>query len=263
MALATRDPALYAELAAVLRERRIPTVSVLPGDRIPDRAAVVLTSPAETSAIQHPRVLGVPADSHPESLIAAIAGALGPASNSDELIVGIDPGPRPGFAVLAGGNYLLDGTLSGPEESAELGRNLHRRFPDRSIRFRVGSGDRTSRTRIVNALWELRRPVELVDEAGTTPRGHRRPRDAIAARHIARAQGQRVEGPAPLQITPGEVANVQRLSRESSEGRFTISKELAARVLEGELTLAQAVEEGERRYRAPAVPASRGARQRS
>ena len=35
---------MYAELAAVLRERRIPTVSILPCDRVPDRVVAVLTS---------------------------------------------------------------------------------------------------------------------------------------------------------------------------------------------------------------------------
>jgi hypothetical protein len=250
---------VYAELASVLRDRRIPTVSLLPGERIPDRVALVLTTPEEAGRIQHPNVLGLDPNAHRDSLLAFVAGALeGPASAHGELVVGIDPGPRPGYAVLDRGACLHQGTLEHPEAAATLGRHLHRRFPDRPLRFRVGSGDPPSRTRIVNALWELRRPIELVDESGTTPRGHRRPRDAVAARRIALTGGRPVAGPSRLRITPGEIANVQRLSRESSGGQLTISRALAARVLEGELTLTQAVEEGRRRYHRPPVETARG-----
>ena len=43
-------------------------------------------------------------------------------------------------------------------------------------------------------------------------------------------------------FTAGEVANLQRLSREGSGGRVTISRSSAHRVLRGEITLAEAVE---------------------
>jgi hypothetical protein len=82
-----------------------------------------------------------------------------------------------------------------------------------------------------------------VDEQGTTPRGHRRPRDAAAARSIARSRGRPVREPIPLTFTPGDVANLQRLSREGSGGRLTISRSSAHRVLQGEITLAEAVAE--------------------
>jgi len=56
-------------------------------------------------------------------------------------------------------------------------------------------------------------------------------------------------------FTAGEVQNLQRLSRERSGGRFTISRSSAHRVLRGELTLAEAVDEarapGDRRSTPP------------
>ena len=257
VALATRDPALYADLAGVLREQRIPSVSLLPGDRIPAHVAIVLTSPAEADSIRHPRVVGVPPDADRTSLVAAVTEAVAAMDPAAELVVGIDPGPRPGYAVLSTSACLIQGSLEAPEQAADLGRHLHRRFPERPLRFRVGSGDPLSRTRIVNALWELHRPIELVDESGTTPRGHRRPRDPVAARRIAGTPGRRVEGPSPLRITDGEITNVQRLSRETSGGHLTISRALASRVLEGQLTLLQAVEEGRRRnVHPPPLPLS-------
>ena len=252
MALVTRDPTAYAEIAAVLREHRMRCVSLWPGERIPDQVAVVLTTPSEASTIRHRRVVPIGPGTSPQSWIAAVSSALGPSEGEGELVLGIDPGPRPGFAVVDHGICLAQGTLEAPEATAPFARQLAHRFPDRRLRFRVGSGDPPSRARIVNSLWELHRPVELVDESGTTPRGHRRPRDPAAARRIALGRGRLVAGPAEVRITPGEVANLQRLSREGSGGRITISRADASRVLGGELTLGQAIEQGLRRYRRPA-----------
>ncbi|MCI4370709.1 MAG: hypothetical protein L3J81_05205, partial [Thermoplasmata archaeon] len=211
VAIATRNPALYADLAAWLREQRLPSVSIWPGDRFPAGVAVVLTSSDEAKSIHHAHVLEASEDGDRTALLAAVRHALGVGRPNDELIVGIDPGPRPGFAVLAEGRTIAEGTLETPEAAGRLGSLLRHRFPGHPIRFRVGRGDHLARDRIVNSLVPLHRPVELVDERGTTPRGHRRPRDAAAAKAIARAEGEPVHGEATVRVTAGEVANLQRL----------------------------------------------------
>jgi hypothetical protein len=247
VALVTRDPALYADLAGALRERRISTLSLLPGERIPSSIAVVLTSPDEARQISFPRVIAVGATGDRSVLWAAVEGAL-VGVRTEELVVGIDPGPRPGFAVLSGNVALAQGNLESPEAVAMFGRQLQRRFPEATVVFRVGSGDRTARDRIVHVLWGLRRPVEVVDESGTTARGRPRPRDPASAERIARSRGQRVREPVSVRVTPGEVANLQRVSRQESGGHFTIPKALAVQVLEGRISLSDALREGERRY---------------
>ncbi len=251
VAIVTRDPALYGELAGFLRERRLPSVSLLPGQRIPDRVAVVLTSVEEAEGIDHPRVLAVAENGDHRALRAAVEHALESGLASEEIVVGLDPGPRPGYAVLSGDSCLDEGCLDSPESVGPFASHLHHRFPSRHVLFRVGSGDPPARNRIVNVLLEHRRSVELVNEAGTTPRGHRRPRDALAARSIARGSGEHVRAPFRLTFTAGEIANLQRLSREGSGGRITISRSSAQRVLAGEISLADAV--------AQSIPPSRGA----
>ncbi len=241
--LVTRDPALYHELAGFLRERRWPTVSLLPGDRIPDRVAVILTSPAEALQISHPHVLAVGEEVDRRALGAAVRHALDSRDPREQIIVGIDPGPRPGYSVVAGASVLGEGILDSPEAAETFASHLRHRFTSRHVLFRVGAGDPPARNRIVNSLLEHQRSVELVNERGTTPRGSRRPRDALAARTIARTPGQSVREPLSVTITPGEVANLQRLSREGSGGRLTISRASAERVLRGEVTLAEAVDE--------------------
>jgi hypothetical protein len=248
--LATLDALLYEELAGELRARRIPTVSLLPDQRVPSDVAVVLTSPREAAQMDSRKVLEVAPGGDRDALWAAVEHALHPADPAAEIVVGFDPGPTPGYAVLTEDRLLTEGILERPEAAAELARRVHQRFPTRRLRLRVGSGDRLSRDRILAALAPLRRPVEVVNERGTTPHGHRRPRDAIAARAIARTSGRMlpVARPPTLLVTPGDIANLQRLSRERSGGQFTIPRAEAGRVLRGELTLSEAIVQGERRY---------------
>lgn len=252
VALVTRDPRLYHELAGFLRERRFPSVSLLPGERIPESVAVVLTSEKELVEIDHPNVLPVAEGGDRRALGAAIAHALTLGDATEQLVVGIDPGPRPGYAILCGGVPLGDGALDSPEGAGTLAAQIRHRFPARHVLYRVGSGDPPARNRIVNALLDRQRTVEIVDENGTTPHGRRPPRDALAARHIGGTRGTPVHEPLVASITAGEIANVQRLSREGSGGRLTISRSSAHRVLRGEVTLAEAVDQAIARGAAPA-----------
>ncbi len=251
MAIVTRDPRLYHELAAFLKERRWPTVSLLPGARIPETVAAVLTSAEEAPSIPHPNVLTVTEGADRRALAAAVGNALSTSDGQGPLFVGIDPGPRPGYAILDGGTCLVQGNLDGPETVAAFASQLRHRFEDRSIVYRVGSGDPGSRNRIVNDLLEKHRSVELVDENGTTPRGRRRPRDAAAARKIGESPGTVVHEFLTSTVTPGEIANLQRLSREGSGGRVTISRTSAHRVLRGEITLVEALEDAIPKDRPP------------
>jgi hypothetical protein len=261
--LVTRDPALYGELAGFLRERRLPSVSLLPGQRIPDRVAVVLTSPSEAGEISHPHVLIVAEDGDRRLLGAAVEQALESGDPQGELVVGIDPGPRPGYAILSGRSFIGEGILESPEAAGAFSNHLRHRFPSRRVLFRVGTGDPLTRNRIVNVLLVHRRSVELVNEQGTTPRGHRRPRDAAAARSIAHGVGRSVRAPLPTTVTPGEVSNLQRLSREGSGGQVTISRSSAHRVLRGEISMAEALADTMTPHPTPGPPLGEGRSRRA
>jgi hypothetical protein len=112
-------------------------------------------------------------------------------------------------------------------------------FPSARRRVRIGHGDRTNRNRILNSLAREGLPTEIVDEAGTTDRTQEP--DIDAAIKIAFVPGVRATPPYDVEPTPGEVREIQRRSRMSSEGGVTISKELASRVARGEITLDEAI----------------------
>ena len=264
VALVTRDPALYGELAGFLRERRFSTVSLLPGQRIPESVAVVLTSPDEAAEISHPHVIVVAENGDRRALGAAVEHAVELGAPDGDLIVGIDPGPRPGYAVFADSTCIAEGILEAPEAAGPFASQLRHRFGSSHVLFRVGMGDPPSRNRIVNTLLAHHRAVELVDEQGTTPRGHRRPRDALAARSIAHGVGRSVRDHLPSTPTTGEITNIQRLSRERSGGQIKISRSSAYRVYHGEISMADAVAEtlatGASSSRSAATPDARVAR---
>jgi hypothetical protein len=243
--LVTRDPLLYGDLASYFRERRIPTLSLLPGARIPERVAVVVTSAAELPEVTFPHtVVAEPGDL--TTVGVAVREALRGGGGTRTLVLGVDPGPRPGFALLDDRRACLtQGTAEDPENVARLVRRLKEDFPRLPLTIRVGDGDPPSRARILNALAPLGCPVELVDEVRTTLPG-RRQNDPLAAKAIAATPGRRVAGPATWRITRGAVANLQRISREASGGRLTISRALAASVLRGSLPLGEAIRLTER-----------------
>jgi hypothetical protein len=240
VALVTRDPVLYGEMAAFLRERHIPTVSLLPGQKIPEKVAVVITSKEEAATVGFPRVLVATLGD-----AAILGGAIRQALHSDAvarvLWVGVDTGPRPGYAVLnSSGACLVEGQVESPEEVATLARRLLRTFPHADLTFRVGRGDALRRARILNALVPLDVVVEVTNEHRTTLPG-RRQNDVLAAKAIAATPGEPVREGEELKITPGEIANLQRISREMSGGKFTLPRESAASVLEGRITMADAL----------------------
>ncbi len=248
--LVTRDPLLYGDLATYFRERRIPTLSLLPGARIPDRVAVVITSESEREEVKFPHTI-VAAPGDLVTVGVAVRKALRGTHRIRSLTLGVDPGPRPGYAVLdEQGECLAQGTVGSPEAVADLAQRLHSDFPSTALNVRVGNGDPPSYGRILNALSRQDLPRELVDEMRTTLPG-RRQNDPLAARAIAATPGRRVLGRATIRITRGAVGNLQRISREASGGRLTISRALAASVLEGSLALGEAIRLTELRKGAP------------
>lgn len=84
--------------------------------------------------------------------------------------------------------------------------------------------------------------VELVDERKTS-RGLNRNQHSVSAIRIATLSGECVWEPVVMNPTEGELRELQRRSRIKSQGRVTISSEMARRVALGELTLIEAIEQ--------------------
>ena len=241
----TEDFRLYHDLVAALKARDLPFASLSFQVPVPREIGAILTSPAEAPRVRFSAVVAV--EEVPDAIAKALAIVRGH-RQWRELVVGVDPGAEPGVALLGDGE-VIDTRLAGSPEAVQgLVRTAMLAFPSERVRLRVGHGDPTNRNRIINALAPLGLPVEIVDEKGTTHRTASP--DADAAVEIARGRGVRAARYYAVEPTPGELREIQRQSRLSSEGEVTITKDLARRVAKGELTLAEAIEQHRQKPRA-------------
>ncbi|GAB6879933.1 hypothetical protein JCM17823_22070 [Halorubrum gandharaense] len=241
--VATADFELYHEAVSALRERGVAFTTIEPGDPIPDDADVVIATREDAVDLGgRSDVTFVAGD--PDDPRAAVDEALAVLrGDGGRTIVGVDPGPNPGIAVLVG-DMVVAAFRVPVEDAAGVVVEEVAGEPDALVR--VGDGDRLKGARIISDLSDLDEDlaVELVDETGTTPylgAGARGMADVLAAVNIAHIPGERVEE-REIEPTEGELQRIKDESRRESGGELTVDESLARRVAAGELTVAEAVE---------------------
>lgn len=232
--VATADFEIYHGVVAELRDRDVPFTTVEPGEDLPDGAEVAIVAAAD----EHPdcQIVSADPDDPRRAVEAAIALLRG---DGGRTVVGIDPGDRPGIAVLAGQTVVAAFQVPAAAAADRVAEEI---ADAADPLVRIGDGARLRGASIVDDLADV--PVELVDETGTTPflgTGARGMGDVLAAVNIARLEGDRIEE-RDVEPTAGEIQRIQDRSRERSEQGRTITEALAHRVAEGELTVAEALE---------------------
>ncbi len=237
----TRDFRLYHDLISHLKEREIPFQSLSFDVDVPVEIGVVLSTSEEAPTIDFPLIVAV--DEIPDA-VAKAQQLLRGKTHFREIVIGIDPGPRPGAAILGDWEVIDSRTGASPEAVLEICLGVLRTYTCEAFRVRIGHGDPTHRNRIINVLTRHGFRVEIVDEQGTTRHDRRREdaRDIEAATDIAMGRGVRAETSYAILPTRGEVKNIQRSSRIRSGGRLTISQGLAEKVARGDMTLTEAIQ---------------------
>lgn len=249
--VATGDFELYHGVVGELRDRGVAFTTVEPGNDLPECDVVVVgpddpvvTGPDDPTVAGADRARddGVPvvrgdADAPRRAVEEALALLRG---ESGRTVVGVDPGERPGVAVLAGDTVVAAFHVPLGQAAATVHAEIEE-APDPVVR--IGDGARIRGAKIVDDLEDVR--VELVDETGTTPylgTGARGMGDVLAAVNIARREGETVSS-LDVEPTAGEIQAIQNRSRERSEANRTISEVLARRVAAGDLTVEEALAE--------------------
>ena len=240
----TKNFSLYHDLLKVLKRRRIPYVSLLSINNIPRRIGVVLTSHNELHDLKTQKGLAADVyDSIDHAVDIALQILIGKELYS-KVYIGIDPGEKPGIAVV-GDDLLLQKThVKSPEEVVEIVKRFLREYPAIECLIRVGHGSIITRNRIINTLIPLELPIEIVDESKTTSsqQTKRSDRDSEAAASIALLKGGKVQKRQPLKPTRGDIRRVQEQSRHITEGILSISEKTALDVLRGDISLKEAIE---------------------
>ena len=237
--VATGDFELYHDLVGELRSRSVEFTTIEPGEPLPEGTTAVLVGEDDevgTLPSDVVRVVATPGRPRPavEEALAGVRGSAG------RVVVGIDPGDRPGIAVLAGDDVVAAFQVPLADAAAVVEQEVAGAV-DPVVR--IGDGARLAGARIVEALSDVR--VELVDETGTTPHlgtGARGTGDLLAAANIARREGEPIER-RHVEPTAGELQRIKTASRERSAENRAITEALARRVAKGELSIEDALAE--------------------
>jgi len=232
----TEKFSIYYELSKTLKEMGLPFIALPLGAKIPSNIGVVITTKEEETKIQFSKKVVFSNDR--ETVTRAIQIASGKESYS-QLVIGIDPGQKPGVVVVGDCRVINALNADSPEGVAKFVKQNIKSYACEDIRIKIGCGDPTQRNRIVNALFGLGIPIEIVDETSTT-RKHVRNPDIDAALNIAKMQGFAVKRRYEIKPTAGEIREIQRRSR-LVDGTVTISAMLANKVAKGELNLDAAI----------------------
>jgi len=235
----TDDFRLAHRLLSELKRRNLPAQQVTTTDTI-DPDAHWFGTPEEVHLLGG-RGVPVELDKVAETVSSWLLSRQLTAS-PDQLLVGIDPGPRPGCAFFADGVLLGKRELDSIDESLESIANLVRRTNPTQVLVRVGHGSPVHRDRLINRVLSLGYHVEIVNEHRTSA-GQPRHAHGSAALKIAMIPGAPVHEQRKIRATPGELRNLQRISRKRSKGQLTISLETAMRVSEGELSMDEALKQ--------------------
>ena len=235
--VATDDFELYHGVVGELRDRKATFTTIEVDEALPERTSVVITDPETASqfdAVDVPVVTGEP--SAPRTIVDR---TLTIRRGSDgRTVVGVDPGRKPGIAVLV--DDVVTASYQVP--LADAPALIESEIEDAMDPLvRIGDGARLQGSSLINELSDV--PVELVDETGTTPylgTGTRGMGDVLAAVNIARIEGQPIDE-REIEPTDGELQVIKDRSREYGETNRSIDDRFAHRVATGELTIEEAL----------------------
>ena len=244
LGIITADFSLYYKAHRLLSERGVLVYHGLPQDPIPPDVCVVITTEREANEVDHPVKVVVRDDVPLEKYIEMAIALLDSGGNPEHIVIGIDPGEYPGFVVLSNGRILNAKNLKKPEDVGSEVRFFLKKYSPKTCVIKIGNLGGIYLYRILRSLLGIDVKVEIVNEYSTSFK-LRKTSDILAAIRIAMRQGREIsidEELNKMKIPEGVLRDIQRKSRLRSNGRVTISKELALRVALGEMSIEDAIE---------------------
>jgi len=233
--LLTSNFAFYHDVVNELKKRDLPFISLSFTEKIPPNVDVVITSERERERIDFGNVVIWKSGESIENLVDK---ALIYSSGEDvKIVFGIDPGDNIGIAIFGNRKLIRSLIASSPEQAANFIKEYVEDIGAKEVVVKIGNGARLIRNRIINRLIKENIRMEIVDEAAIPCVDD----DEVAASTIALAEGREIKDTLSVEPKEGEIREMQRLSRIKSRN-ITISKELARKVLRGEMKLEDAIE---------------------
>ena len=201
IAVATLSGREYYALVNELKKRRIPFISLKPGEPIPVYVKVVITTIAEKSKIRYQHILVYDLSQDAGKIVDKALQIVSGKMIYRLIVIGIDPGKTFGFAVLGDERVLKMSSYSTVRETVNIVSEVLKELPAMKKIVRVGDGADPYRRRLIQALSKKLPkdvPLETVSERETTriakafmPR-RKALLDAASAIGIASRTGRRI-----------------------------------------------------------------------
>ena len=199
VAVATVEGKAYFLIVNRLRERNIPFVSLVPGDSVPVKVKVVVTTEKEKHLIEHEKILIFFGENELDILADEVEKTLQGKEAYEKIVVGVDPGEAIGFAAIADGKVVKESNCFSSKELIDAItitlKNVD--FSVTNVGVKIGNGVPIYKD-LLEALDEaIPQKVELnvVGEAGTNKplkenKRSRRVRHISSAKRIAARRGK-------------------------------------------------------------------------
>ncbi len=174
----TTDVRLYYDLIRLLKSKSLEFKMLNFDEPIPLDIGVILTSEDEVKMINFEPKIAV---KDIELGIRQARLALRGLSSDETVIVGVDPGPKPGIAVLCAGQIIETQRTHSPEEAADRIIEILGDYAfERSV-LKIGHGSPEHRDRMLAVLSNYFTQVEIIDETRTSTKSHTTHVDAAIA----------------------------------------------------------------------------------
>jgi len=190
VAVATVQGKAYFLIVNALREQNIPFISVVPGEPVPYRVKLMVTTEKEKNKVNYDKILIFHGELELENLISDIKATLLGKEAFEKIIIGIDPGEAIGVAVLADGKVIEEGNCYNSHEMVNSILKVLKpvNFSITEVVVKIGNGVPVYRELIkdLDDALPSKVVIEVVGEAGTNLplKEHRRSRKI---RHISSA----------------------------------------------------------------------------
>jgi hypothetical protein len=171
VAVATVQGKVYYLVASALRENDISFLSIIPGEHVPTRAKLVITTEEEKDKVNYKKILVFHDESELDSMILEVKKALLGKEVCDKIVIGIDPGEAIGLAVLADGKLIEEGNFFSSHELVNAILKIIRtvNFSVTKVWIKIGDGVPVYRELLhdLDEVLPAEVNIEVVVEAGT------------------------------------------------------------------------------------------------
>jgi hypothetical protein len=197
VAVATVEGKAYFLIVNKLQEQNISFLSLVPGESLPAKVKVVITTPKEQNLVKHEKTLILKDESDLDYIAAEVKMILLGKEAYEKMVVGIDPGKAVGLAVLADGKLIEEGNCYSTQEVIDkiikTLKNVNYSQTDVSVKIGNGVPIYKKLFEALDTVLPHQVALEVVNEAGTNKPlkdGHSREiRHISSAIHIAGRTG--------------------------------------------------------------------------